>query len=192
MLVLFNACQKDSLSERVTPIYTDDISNDLRSSEPVQFEVWQQLDILQPDCNDPIMIKDTEYNDDEISKTSGCTGTYGLTGYVGQGFAEEYGRFLSIVELKFDANKNKVEGTIEFKFVAEGDMLVLKAVGEISRISTEEGTTLRVHVMHRKGTGRFQHVRFNGDLSILEADQIFDGDAIDYNATIYINGSFGK
>ncbi len=194
MLFLFSACEKDSLVDNVNPEYTADVSSDMRSTEMVQFELWQQIDILQPDCEDPIMTSDSEGNDDEVTKTSGCMGIYGLTGYDnGQGWIQEYGRFLSVIELRFDADRNQVNGTIQLKFPADSDMLVLKAVGEIHReVSSEDGTNLMIHVLSMKGTGRFKYVDFSGELTIMDADQIFDGDATDYYATVFINGAFGK
>ena len=194
MLLVFSACQKDSLVDNVAPEYTVDVSSDLRSSEVVQFELWQQVDILQPDCDDSSMTSNSEDNDDEITKTSGCTGVYGLTGYDnGQGWIHEYGRFLSVIELKFDADRNQVNGTVELSFPADKDMLVLKALGDITKeSSTDGGSTLMVHVLSMKGTGRFKYVNFSGQLTIMEADQIFDGDATDHYATVYIKGSFGK
>jgi hypothetical protein len=192
--LLFSSCQKDALIDPITPSFTIDESSDLRSSDNTEFELWQQVNILQPDCgNDPIMTKDTEGNDDEILKTSGCFGLYGLTSYEGGGWALNYGRFTSIVDLKFDADKNVVSGTIELNFSGVGDMLVLKASGSISsEVSSEDGKTLTVDVTSHKGTGRFAHVSFTGTLYIMEADKIFDGDATDYYATLYIKGEFGR
>jgi hypothetical protein len=192
-LLLFSACEKDALVDSLAPEYTNDVTAEMRSSEFVKFEIWQQVDILQPDCGDPIMTNDTEEDGDEISKSSGCMGTYGLTSDEGQGWTQDYGRLTSIVELKFDASTNQVDGTIEFKFPADNDMLVLKALGKITRdASSDEGTTIMVHILSMKGTGRFANVNFSGSLTIMEADQIFDGDVIDYYATIYIKGAFGK
>ena len=194
MLLFFSACQKDSLVDNVAPEYTADVSSDLRSSELVQFELWQQVDIQPPDCDDAIMTSNSEDNEDEITKTSGCTGVYGLTGYGdGQGWILEYGRFLPVIELKFDADKNQVNGTVELFFPADNDMLVLKALGKITKeSSTDNGSTLMVHVLSMKGSGRFKYINFSGELTIMEADQIFDGDATDHYATVYIKGSFGK
>ncbi len=190
--LLFSSCQKDALVEPAVPSFADDESTELRSGQTAEFEVWQQVDILQLDCdNDPIMIEDTEDNDDEILKTSGCYGQYGLTSYEGYGWILEYGRFTSSVELKFDADKNEVSGTIDLIFPGEGDMLVLNASGLIIRTaSSEEGTTLSVDISSRRGTGRFSDVNFRGTLYIMEADQIFDGDATDYYASLLIEGEF--
>ena len=190
MLLMFSACQKDSLVDNVTPQYSTDVASELRSSEIAQFELWTRLDIVQPDCNDRIMTRDTEDKIDEITKTSGCTGLYGLSGDEGQGFIAGYGRFLTDIVLKFDADNNRVSGTVELTLRPSGDMLVLKAYGEIIKESTDEGTTMMVHVRFIKGTGVFEHVDFYGELTIMEADKIFDGHSTEYYATIYITGDF--
>jgi len=189
MLLMFSACQKDSLVDNVTPQYSTDVASDLRSSEIAQFELWARLDIVQPDCNDPIMTRNTEDNIDEITKTSGCTGIYGLSGD-GQGWIAGYGRFLADIVLKFDADNNTVSGTVELTFPPSGDMLVLKAYGKIIKESSDDDTTLTVGIRFMKGTGVFEYVDFYGKLTIMEADKIFDGHSTEYYATIYITGDF--
>jgi len=194
ILLLFTACQKDSLVDDISPDYTIDDSIEMRSSEAVEFELWQYVGVIHPDCPDvPEMVEHRTEGEYETSKTSGCYGTYGLTSDLGQGYMDEYGRFLSTLDLKFNPDKDQVDGTVTLKFVPDGDMLILKAMGKIiKKESIDGGITLTVQIMFARGTGRFAHVNFNGTLSIMEADLVFNSEAIDYNATILVQGAFGK
>ena len=80
MLLLFTACQKDSLVDDISPDYTIDDSIETRSSGAVEFELWQYVEVIQHDCSDaPEMVKYREEDATQILKTSGCDGTYGLT-----------------------------------------------------------------------------------------------------------------
>jgi hypothetical protein len=194
-MLLFNACQKDSLVDSISPEYTANKSVELRAiSDLITFEIWQNVEILQPDCDtDPIMSKNSENNDDEITRYSGCYGQFGLTSNEGQGWMMEYGRFLSTIELMFDPDKDQVRGTINLQFQNEGDMLILMAFGNFTKIELADGGyTLMVNVLSQKGTDRFANVNFSGMLTIMDADLIFDGDAIDYSATLVVKGAFGK
>ena len=192
VILLLSSCQKDALVDNVVPEYNSELSTDLRSSDQSEFTMWQEVDILQPDCNDPIMINSEDLDTDELSKTSGCTGLYGLHGDLGQGWIGEYGRFKSEVDLKFDATSKKAYGTISLEFFGPSDILILKAMGDITRVLSDDGPTIKVNVSSMKGTGRFENAKFHGELTIMEADQIFDGRTKKYQATIMINGAFGK
>ncbi len=194
MVLFLTSCQKDSFVDTVSPDYTMENSADLRSpADFVRFELWQDVEILQLDCDDPILVSNSEDKRDEITRTSGCYAFYGLTSDIGQGFMGGYGRFLSSIELKFDTDKDQVKGWIMLEFQHEHDLLVLKVYGPVIRIVSDDGgVSLQVSVLYQKGTERFQYVQFSGTLTIMDADKIFDGEATDYSATLVIKGAFGK
>jgi hypothetical protein len=141
----------------------------------------------------PAMVKYSDNVDDVIAKSSRYYGHYGLTSESGQGFMMHYGRFLSTLDLNLDPTKSQLNGTITLKFITDGDVMVLKAMGDVTeKETTDGGTNMTVQVMAIKGTGRYSNPHFYGKLTIMDSDLIFDGDAIDYNATFVVQGAFGK
>jgi len=195
MMFLFISCQKDAFVESISPDYIETESTELRSpSSVMKFELWQHVDIQKLDCGEEAILAKTSGNNDyKTARTKECKGLYGLSSDEGHGWILEYGRFSSQINLKVNPETNQVAGSILLEFTTEGDRLVLNVMGNATKeAQSNEGHTLIMNVLSKKGTGRFAYTNFSGTLRVKDADKVFAGKMTDYYTILEVQGGIGK
>ena len=187
--VFFTSCTDESLVEGVLPEpIKRDLKTSTRSTSMITLDVWQLASVQVPPCNDEMPF--SRQGDTKLeTRSQPCFGSYGLTGEGGHGMNDELGSFQTEVNLEWDPNTKQIGGMIKYTFNASADILLLKTLGEARTMQTNEGTELVASVAYAKGTGIFANKSFKGELHVMQADQIFNGDHVEYPAKIIVQGS---
>ena len=186
---LFTSCSEDGLVDsNVAPDQSHRTAS-TSSSQSIAIISWQSLDIQQPQC--PIFSAYSTEGEADNEADLNCLGEYGFNGQ-GAGYIEGLDRFTVTTGLKFDPMTNTVVGTLNFDFPGLGAELTLRTNGAVNRSGdylSRDGVTLTIPVEYESGTGIFSESSFEGDLSLMHAEQIFDNEKHTYDATIVIDGT---
>jgi hypothetical protein len=196
--LVFTACQKDGivdmdlLENKSDRVETQELDPNMSRSipVPVNFELQQMVDIQKPDCATSSSLE--EGSQDQVEKSEGCYGTYGLSSQDGRGWVEDFGSFTSHVDLEYDPTADEINGTVTIVFDRESATLVLKAMGRVLKTATpSEGRTLVVGLESTKFSKPYDMSNFIGQIHIMRADLITDSKSLENDALMVINGEFG-
>jgi len=186
--LLLTSCTQDLIVDQDLSPESQTNTRDLPVQQVIQFVSWQDVAIDRPDC--PITTKEyVEQNgDDKPAFEAGCMGPFGFEGQ-GTGYIEEFDRFYVKTSIKFDAVTHSFSGLLHFDFASSESVLMLKIEGPgQSSPSVENGLEIHVPVRYYGGSGIFEHIDFQGMLKIMHADDIFDAQNTEYQATLLVEG----
>ncbi len=196
LALILISCGPDGLTESISP---DSLSDPMTleidmsegtSVEGISLEMTGHVLLNPPVCPDENVQLSVRHKElDSPKLTNGCYGPYTL-GLDGQGWMEEFGRYILKISASIDPAEKTVTGLIELHFPGDGAFLLIGGSDAFQIVEVDRVSAFVVDIDFIEGTGPFANMNFKGKLYIMDADQIFKCKDTECYVDIWIVGVF--